>query len=253
MILRRDVTIITDDTIREERKTLAQRFRDSTLFLVYEIVVIVAAIIGLFLTIYAVLDQTKTNRATLEELRSSKQYRKDRELPLAERTLAEIEENSKARKAEAIVRAWSILTTPAPGNSGKVNALEYLASQGVPLIGIDLSCSAMDGIERQGNSKEPCSRPVYLEKLDLSRWEEVLLENANLRYANISGADFMAVNLSFAFFNFSKIGNDANLSDAWAWRDQKPLRLNENIIFCAFNPEIHRRNIQKRPDLCARP
>ena len=31
-----------------------------------------------------------------------------------------------ARKVEALARNWQILTTPAPGNSGKVEALEYL-------------------------------------------------------------------------------------------------------------------------------
>ena len=302
---------MTDDTVREEvperklgRKNLAQRFRDSTLFLASEITVILVTIASLIFTAW--------------EIRSSQNYREGTEIPLAERTLAEIEENSKFRKAEAIARAWSILTTKAPGNSGKVNALEYLASQGVPLIGIDLSCLAMGGIELQEDGEETCPRPVYLEKLDLSKWEEVLLENANLNYANLfkaklsgadlrradlsgaklrradlsgaklrradlidanltsadlidanlrradlSGADlsganltranFGAVNLSGADFTRSTIDNYTDFSDAWAWRDQKPIGLDADIIFCVFDPEIHQRDIKTRPDTCARP
>ena len=80
---------------------------------------------------------------------------------------------------ERTVRAWQLLTTKAPGNSGKKAALQYLNSKygwcllrackrRVPLIGIDLS---IDG-DNTG---------AYLLGVDL--------RDANLLRANLSGAD----------------------------------------------------------------
>jgi len=43
------------------------------------------------------------------------------------------------RRTQRIAQAWELVTRPAPGNSGKGSALEYLKSQDIPLIGIDLS------------------------------------------------------------------------------------------------------------------
>ena len=40
---------------------------------------------------------------------------------------------------ERTARAWQLLTTPAPGNSGKGEALEYLNSRGLSLESIDLT------------------------------------------------------------------------------------------------------------------
>ena len=245
-----------------ESKNFAQRFHRN-IFLVCEIVVILAALIGLYLTI------------------------------------EEIKENSKARKAEAIARAWSILTAPVPGNSSKGHALEYLASQGIRLDRIDVSCSVMNGTDIGKN----CFRPVYLANLDLSKSKGVSLANAKFRHAdlseadlsganlngadllsaklrraklndaylvsayllsayllsayllraNLNGANFRYANLSGADFKKSVIDNRTNFSDAWAWRDRKPIGLDADIIFCVFDPEIHRRDIETRPDSCARP
>lgn len=171
--------------------------------------------------------------------------------------------------------------------------LEYLASQGIRLNGIDVSCSAMGGIELQENGKESCPRPVDLVKLDLSKWKGVLLTNANFSYtnlfetnlsganlssadlrganllfANLSGADlrdadlsgadlgrvyFRDANLSGADFTRSTIDNDTNFSDAWAWSNDKPIGLDADIIFCVFDPEIHQRHIKTWHGSCARP
>lgn len=48
---------------------------------------------------------------------------------------------------ERIVRAWSLLTTTAPGNSGKGRAMSYLSSQNTSLAGLDLSCVPTDNGE----------------------------------------------------------------------------------------------------------
>jgi len=88
---------------------------------------------------------------------------------------------------ERRVRAWQLVTTSAPGNSGKISALEYLLSIGEPLNGIDLSVKT---------GKEG----TYLRRVRLS--------DAELVSANFSGADLRRANLSGA--NLGK----ANLSDA---------------------------------------
>ena len=240
---------MTDDTIGDERKTLAQRVLDGIPFSFRDILLVSIPLIGLYFTI------------------------------------AEIKENSEFRKAETtIARAWSILTAPVPGNSSKGPALEYLASQGIRLDRIDVSCSVMNGTDIGKN----CFRPVYLANLDLSKSKGVSLANAKFRHAdlseadlsganlnganlnganlnganlnganlngaNLNGANFRYANLSGADFKKSVIDNRTNFSDAWAWRDRKPIGLDADIIFCVFDPEIHRRDIETRPDSCARP
>ncbi len=129
-------------------------------------------------------------------------------------------EESQARKEERKIGYRTILTTPALGNSGKIEALEYLVKQGVSLTSIDLSCRAMHGEEPDTDSDDPkatkCERPVYLEGLDLSK--NKLGESANLSSANLSDANLRSANLSDAnLFKANLSGvklRSANLSDA---------------------------------------
>ena len=116
------------------------------------------------------------------------------------------------RVNERVVRAWTLVTTPAPGNSGKKEALEYLNSEDglcfgwlwgwcavvlksrTALVGIDLSHS------RLGLSDSPVAasafdfvgRGVYLQQANLPE--------ADLSHANLSGANLFAANLSGATF-----------------------------------------------------
>ncbi len=128
-----------------------------------------------------------------------------------------------ATQEERQIWYWTILTTPAPGNSGKKEALEHLASHGTPLPSIDLSCHAMGGGETKDGE---CERPVYLEDLDLSKktlGEEANLiranlSDANLRRADLSGAKLRSANLSGADLSGADLRRAklsyANLSDA---------------------------------------
>ncbi len=104
-------------------------------------------------------------------------------------------EERETRRDEAIARAWSLLTTPATGNSGKREALEYLAGQGVSLRGIDLSCAKMGG--GWDAEKKECGTPVYLEGLTLKApdGQRVDLRGAHLEGANLRGAHLEGVNL----------------------------------------------------------
>jgi hypothetical protein len=125
------------------------------------------------------------------------------------------------RKSEAIARAWQILTTRASGNSGKVEALQYLISQRISLNGIDLSCKMMGGINGAGK----CIRYTWLSGLETAGIETVDasninfsgvdLSNANLRRfeifkGNFSGAKFIYTKFKSTMFTDSNLAN-ANL------------------------------------------
>ncbi|PTV97722.1 pentapeptide repeat protein [Rhodobacter aestuarii] len=132
-------------------------------------------------------------------------------------------EEHDTRREEAINRAWSILTAPATGNSGKREALEYLAAQGVSLRGIDLSCEKMGG--GWDEAQKACDNPVDLmrltpkapegERVDLYRAHlqgaklllahlaggnlgEAHLEGADLRVAHLEGAGLFEAHLEAA-------------------------------------------------------
>jgi|GEM_PF-4344925 len=99
------------------------------------------------------------------------------------------------RTDERIARAWQLVTTKSPGNSGKIEALQYLNSENwwwpfkkqVPLFGVDLSTTT------HGDQ-------VFLQTVDLS--------GATLTGADLSGAILIHANLTSATLT------DANLSGA---------------------------------------
>jgi|GEM_PF-5744302 len=78
---------------------------------------------------------------------------------------------------QQILGAWQLITTKASGNSGKIQALEFLNSKGVPLVGVDLS-------------------KAYL-------WS-VNLNGANLRGANFTGAALIRANFEGAVLKNTK-------------------------------------------------
>ena len=108
---------------------------------------------------------------------------------------------------ERTVRAWQLVTTPASGNSGKIDALEYLNKEDglciewiqykkdpvclidfkprIPLVGIDLSPR---NTGRAGLSQHPVG--VYLAGVNLN--------HANLNRANLSGAYLKEADLTGA-------------------------------------------------------
>lgn len=96
------------------------------------------------------------------------------------------------QRASRVTSAWQLLTESAPGNSGKISALEYLRAHNEPLTGIDLG---------QPSEKEG----VWLRGIDLSGSE---LSRSNFSRANLSRA-----NLSFAWAEFADF-SDTNLIHA---------------------------------------
>lgn len=134
------------------------------------------------------------------------------------------------RREERAARAWQLLTTAAPGNSGKIRALEYLneedpewvrkiwpyAKTKTPLMEIDLRPPAVKVAWDKGLRAE---RGVRFRDCP----ERIFLANAKLPGSELYGvkftcADLDSVNLSAANLNGANLSGarliDANLIDA---------------------------------------
>ena len=176
-------------------------------------------VLTVFFTAYQFWQGLKINQATLAEIREAQEFRKT-ERELAKATFDELEESRRERRHESVSRAWQRINTKAPGNSGKVNAIEYLVSEGVSLVGIDLSCEAMGGRKalsfgenNTATSPTDCLFPTYLRKLDLDG--QAVEENGNktlveLMRSDFSGADltnaqFKSVNLTLSLFRRAQL------------------------------------------------
>lgn len=83
----------------------------------------------------------------------------------------------KDKKQSRVVNSWQLVTTKASGNSGKIDALEHLNNQNIPLVGIDLS--SPDKTRQDG---------TYLKGINLA--------GADLKFAKFSGANLSSANLA---------------------------------------------------------
>lgn len=109
------------------------------------------------------------------------------------------------RQEERITRAWQLLTTKAPGNSGKIEALQYLNRQIFPnwllwfpltkeqvsLQGIDLMPPILAEKWKQTpkekrESVDNCTQLTYLQKVKLP---DAILVNATLVCSDLRAAD----------------------------------------------------------------
>lgn len=79
------------------------------------------------------------------------------------------------RKAQRTARAWQTVASSLPGNTGKVEAAEYLAAQGHSLSKADFSPNSILDEHRKAPT---CKYRVYLPALDLRK--AVRAEGANL-------------------------------------------------------------------------
>jgi len=118
----------------------------------------------------------------------------------------------KDRKTQRNAQAWESVTRIAPGNSGKGPALEYLNSQGIPLVGISLSAKKNDGASYLMAVNLP---DAILESANFSKanLESADFSRANLRKADLSGATLKSAKLSNANLKRAKLPQ-ANLQDA---------------------------------------
>lgn len=145
------------------------------------------------------------------------------------------------RVEERTVRAWQLLTTQAPGNSGKGPALEYLNNEDgllcwggsclvtmkprTSLRGIDLSPPDKTPENPDDDPPGAYLRGVFLSGADLGSANlpradlvQANLSGARLFSANLSGADLAGANLSGATFRLANLSGAhferANLSGA---------------------------------------
>lgn len=102
------------------------------------------------------------------------------------------------RQDQREIEAWTLLTTAALGNSGKVEAIQFLAGKGVNLTGIDLSCEIMRGLPPGQN----CDGRTYLRGLDLAEVEadltDAILTQTDLRDAQLQGISAFSTDFSRA-------------------------------------------------------
>lgn len=112
------------------------------------------------------------------------------------------------RQDERIARSWQLLTTPAPGNSGKREALEYLNSRSMCISIIDWCWKERTPLTGIDLSRDTHRGRVFLEEVDLSGADlsGSKFDGALLKRANLSGADLSRVTANGT--NFAK----ANLS-----------------------------------------
>lgn len=117
------------------------------------------------------------------------------------------------RHEDREARAWQLLIVKAPGNSGKIEALEYLHKRGAPLRGIDLTPSEVSKEweewekewkkwkEKQDGKPEPappnCPQYTYLRGVNLveSDLQKAILVCSDLANADLRGADLWRANL----------------------------------------------------------
>lgn len=133
------------------------------------------------------------------------------------------EHNEKALKkqddallTQQTLGAWQIIGRKASGNSGKIEAIEFLAGQGKSLRGIDMST------EKHGGQVYLCglnvSQPTLAE-VDDFQWAN--FEEANLHAANFEGVNLCEANFKSTFLveaNFKDgflLGANFQGSDLW--------------------------------------
>lgn len=129
------------------------------------------------------------------------------------------------REEERTARAWTLLTNKAPGNSGKIWALEYLNSQSLCLPFTNLCIKQPEPLTGIDLSPQEGSGSTYLVGVNLSgaNLRGAKLMGVGLWHANFTGADLYKADLSEANLtevNLSRVNllwadlTDANL--LWA-------------------------------------
>lgn len=115
------------------------------------------------------------------------------------------------RERQRIARSWQTIASEAPGNTGKSEALEHLATQGESLNRVDLSPNAIK--RNQNQTLLSCNYRVYLPALDLGGAianganlsctdmdADDAAEHASFDQAQMSGATFIRSNTEQASF-----------------------------------------------------
>ncbi|UES51203.1 hypothetical protein GFK88_17230 [Roseibium aggregatum] len=134
------------------------------------------------------------------------------------------------RQSQRVAQAWQIITMSAPGNSGKIESLEYLNSRYGCFYwpGIEFDNRVRHGdtqlarfggtvvVAREDKSWSKCWKDrIPLTNIDLSmvKGKPVFLRGVNLSGADVTGASFRGADLRGAIFDGAQIdGTDFGLS-----------------------------------------
>lgn len=119
------------------------------------------------------------------------------------------------RQEERTARAWQLLAIQAPGNSGKIEALEYLNGQKITLSGIDLTPPILAERWKQKPKEERelvrgCEQFTFLRGVKLPK---AALTEATLACADLYGADLRGALLLSADLRGARL-KDADLRGA---------------------------------------
>ena len=144
-------------------------------------------------------------------------------------------------------KAWQVINTAQGkgGSGGRIEALEELNADRVPLVGVDAQGAFLMGLRLEraplarANFSAADLRDCHLRRADLSfatlagansrgcDLEEINLENADLSDADLNGADLAKARLDGANLNNADL-QEANLADA-RWRGIRDIK-NANLV-----------------------
>jgi Pentapeptide repeats (8 copies) len=151
-------------------------------------------------------------------------------------------------------QAWQVINTAQGkgGNGGRIDALQELKADRIPLVGVDLSGAFLQGIHLQSAhlSRSTLSaadlRDSDLTSADLSdailrsaNCRNCILRSADLEGADLTDSDLVSVDLTDADISGAFLANadlrNANLSNL-KWRDSPNLK-NANVFGVKNAPE----------------
>ena len=137
----------------------------------------------------------------------------------------------KAGIKQEIIGAWQILANKAAGNSGKIEAIQFLAKQKIPLIGINMSADHNGGevwLHDLDVSTKTLGHSVYLylanfkgANLNKADFENGCLQQAHFEEAGLWFANFKGANLSMAHFEVAQNLDPKSFQDNFIVADDK--------------------------------
>lgn len=168
-------------------------------------------------------------------------------------------------------QAWQVINTAQGkgGNGGRIDALQELNSDGVPLVGVDVSGAFLQGIRLQrsrlvrSNFSAVDARDSDFSSSDLSdsdlnhaNFRQSNLRNVSLQGADLDRADLTGADLSGADFTGATLSNvelpGANLASV-RWRGISDLK-NANVLGVKNAPDgflawaLQHGAVQRKPD-----
>lgn len=151
-------------------------------------------------------------------------------------------------------QAWQVINTAQGkgGNGGRIDALQELNADRIPLVGVDVSGAFLQGIQLPGahlsrsNFSAADLRDSDLNSADISdanfrsaNCRKCILHNADLERADLTDSDFVSADFTGTDLSGATLANadlrNANLSNL-QWRDNPNVK-NANIFGVKNAPE----------------